>query len=103
MNKKGQKGVLGFALIVLLFVFIITSFALIDPFKEFLDTARDSDSLNCKGTDGFNQTDFDDDTELQRLTKRPTCFITGIGMIWFIGAFIVSAFVWLGRNWGRLK
>lgn len=105
MKKKGQQGILGFALLIVLFVFVIVAFVTIEPFKETLDVVRGTSSLNCKGTTGFNQTAFDSDTsnELNKLTRRPTCFITGLSMVWFIGAFIVAAFSWLLRNWRKLK
>lgn len=104
MNKKAQKsGVFGFALLAVGLIFILTSFALIDPFKEFLDTARDTSSLNCPGTTNFNQTDYDDDNSLEKLTRRPTCFVTGMLMVYFIGAFLISVMVWIVANWRRLS
>ena len=102
MNKKGQKAVFGFALLVLLFVFIITSFTIIDPFKETLDEVRGTSSLNCPGTPTFNQTDYDDDSSTEKLTRRPTCFVTGISMVYFIGSFIIAACVWLVANWRKV-
>ena len=103
-NKRAQKsGVFGFALIAVVFVLILAVFALIDPFKEFLDTARDTTSLNCPGTTGFDQTDYNNDTTLEKLTRRPTCFVTGISMVYFIGAFLISTLVWLVDNWRRLS
>ena len=106
MNKKGQKsGVLGFALITIAFVIMITAFATIEPFKEFLDTARDSTALNCKGTPNFNQTAFDNDesSPLNKLTRRPTCFVTGISMVYFIFAILIGLITWLLRNWRKLS
>ena len=103
-NKKAQKsGVFGFALLVVALIFILALFALIDPFKEFLDTARDNDSLNCPGTTGFNQTDYDDDNTLQKLTRRPTCFVTGMTMVYFIGAFLIGTIAWVIKNWRKLS
>ena len=103
MNKKARKEVFGFALIVVVFLFIIAAFALIDIFKESLDDARDTTSLNCPGTLNFNQTDYDDDPNFERLVRRPTCFITGISMFYFIGAWVIATFVWLVGNWRKLK
>ena len=103
MNKRAQKTVFGFALILLFFIFMIGAFATIEPMKEFLDDARSSTSLNCKGTDGFNQTAFDEDTTFQRLVRRPTCFVTGLTLIYFIGAFLIASLVWLVKSWGKLK
>ena len=103
-NKKAQKsGLFGFALLTVALLFILALFALIGPFKEFLDTARDNDSLNCPGTTGFNQTDYDDDVTLEKLTRRPTCFVTGISMVYFIGAFLIATVVWTIDNWRKLS
>ncbi len=96
------KAVFGFALLTVLFVLIIAAFATIDSFKETLDDVRDTTSLNCPGTPGFNQTDYDDDTSTEKLTRRPTCFVTGISMVYFIGSFIIAAFVWLVANWRKV-
>ncbi len=103
MNKRGQSAVFGFALITIFFVLMIAAFATIEPFKETLDDVRDTTSLNCPGTSSFNQTDYDDDTDVERLTRRPTCFVTGIGMVYFIGSFIIAAFVWLVNNWRKVS
>ncbi len=100
-SKKGQT--VGLALLLALFIFILVLFTTITPFKETLDTARDGSSLNCRGTTNFNQTAFDNDetNTVNKLTRRPTCFITGLSMVWFVFAFLLAAFVWLGKNWSR--
>jgi len=103
MNKRGQKAAFGFALLTVFFVLIIGSVATIEPFKETLDEVRGTSSLNCPGTLNFNQTDYDDDTSTERLTRRPVCFVTGISMVYFIGSFIIGAFVWLIANWRRVS
>lgn len=103
MNNKGQKGVLGFALLVLAFLFVITSFVTIDPLKESLDISRNSTSLNCPGVNGFNQTDFDDDTDFERSVRRPVCFATGISLVYFIGSFFLAVMVWVVAKWRLLK
>ena len=59
MNKKAQKGVFGFSLVVVAFVLILVLLAIIEPFKESLDDTRDTTSLNCPGTTNFNQTDYE--------------------------------------------
>lgn len=104
MNVKGQKGIFGFALLTVLFVFVIVAFVTIEPFKENLTDARDTTSLNCRGMPNFNETAYSDDegNKIAKLTRRPTCFITGISMVWFIGAFIIAAFSWLIRNWRKI-
>ncbi len=99
MNKKAQGITIGFALLVVFFVFTLGLAATIDPFKEVFDEARGNTFLNCPGTPDFNQTDFDDDDTFDKLNKRPTCFVTGIGIVWFIGAFFLAAVMWLVRNW----
>ena len=104
MNNKAQKsGVLGFALVALVFVFFMTLFATLEPFKEFLDTARDTTSLNCRGTTNFNQTAFDEQNDFEKLVTRPTCAVTGFAMVYFFGAFMIAAIVWLFDNWRRIS
>lgn len=102
MNKKGRGAVFGFALLTVLFILIITVFATIPVFKETLDDVRDTTSLNCPGTSSFDQTDYDNDTKVEKLTRRPVCFVTGFSMVYFVGSFIISAFVWLVTNWRRV-
>lgn len=105
INNKGQM--MGFALLIAAFLFVITAFALIPIFKDTLDDARDTTSLNCRGTPTFNETAFEEDTTnssvLAKLTRRPTCFVTGISMVWFILAFVFAVFVWLSANWTKKR
>ncbi|HEC39515.1 hypothetical protein LCGC14_0538340 [marine sediment metagenome] len=103
IGKKGRGGAIGFALLTVLFVIILTLTATIEPFKEVFDEARGNAFLNCPGTPDFNQTDFDDDDKFDKLNKRPVCFVTGIGMVWFIGAVLISSIMWLVSNWTRSK
>ena len=105
MNNKGQ--IMGFALLIAAFLFLLTAFALIPIFKDILDDSRDTTSLNCRGTPGFNETAFQEDTNdssvLARLTRRPTCFITGISMVWFELAFLFAVVIWLTNNWSKKR
>jgi len=94
------KGVIGMALVTVLFVLVLTLSGLVPVFKESLDNIRGASSLNCPGTPGFVQADFDNDTTLEKLNKRPVCFITGISLVWFVLGYIIYAVVWVGRNWG---
>ena len=105
MNKRGQKAVIGFALIIVAFLYIISSFGLIDSIKENLDVVRGSNSLNCRGTSTFNQTayDLDESDTTQKLTRRPTCFVTGMGLVYFIGSFLIAVVVWLVVQWRKIK
>ena len=108
MNNKGQgQGTIGWALLVVTIILVMTAFALIPIFKEVLDDVRGTSSLNCKGTTGFNQTAFDQDTvnasSIAKLTRRPTCFITGISMVWFEFAFLFAVAGWLVRNWTKKR
>lgn len=98
MNKQGQVRL--FALLTVFMLLFLGLMATIEPFKEVLDEARGNSFLNCPGTPNFNQSDFDDDDTFDRLNKRPTCFITGISMVWFIGAFLITSIMWLVRNAG---
>ena len=102
MNNKGQKAVIGISLLVVAFIFIITSFATIDPLKENLDISRNNTALNCPGTPGFDQTDYDNDTDFERRVRRPTCFVTGISMVYFVGTFFIATLVWMIAQWRRL-
>jgi len=103
MNIKSQASLIGFALLIAMFFFIIVAFALIEPLKEQLDNSRNQTSMNCPGTTGFDQTDYDNDTEFERLVRRPTCFVTGLSMVWFIMSFILAVIVWVGSNWRRMR
>lgn len=103
MNNKAQT--VGLALLIAWFVFIIVLFVTIEPLKETLDTARSGSNLNCKGTTTFNQTayDNDEDSTIAKLTKRPVCVVTGISMLWFVGAFLVASTGWLAKNWAKKR
>ena len=103
MNTKGQM--VGFALLTAVFVLILVAFVTIEPLKENLDTARDSTALNCRGTTNFNQTAFDNDegNTITKLTRRPTCFVTGLTMVWFIGAYAFAVVIWLANNWSKKR
>lgn len=102
MNKRGQKSSFGLVFVVVAFLLIISSFALIDPLIESLNTARDNTELNCPGTLTFNQSDYADDSDFERLVRRPTCFATGFLLVYFIGAFVIGVFVWTMKNWRRI-
>lgn len=99
MNRKGQAAAVGFGLLTVFFLLMLGLVATIEPFKEVFDEARGNINLNCPGTPNFNQTFFDNQSSFDKLNKRPTCFVTGIGMVWFVGAFFLSSVMWLVRNW----
>ncbi|KKN65810.1 hypothetical protein LCGC14_0477460 [marine sediment metagenome] len=103
MNKRGQM--VGFALLTAVFVFILIAFVTIEPLKENLDNARDSTALNCRGTVNFNQTAFDNDegNTIAKLTRRPTCFVSGLTMVWFIGTYLIFVVMWLAKNWTKKR
>lgn len=103
MNKKAQASMIGFVLLVVAFFSMIALFAIIDPFKEALDNTRQSSSLNCPGTPLFNQTDYDDDSDFERLVKRPTCFVTGISLVWYVFAVLFALSVWVVSNFRRYR
>ncbi len=98
-NKQGRGGAVGFALLTVFFVIVLTLAVTIDPFKEVLDEVRGNSFLNCPGTPDFNQSDFDDDDKFDKLNKRPVCFVTGATMFWFVGAVFLSSVMWLVTNW----
>ena len=103
MNKQGRGGAIGFGLLTVFLLLTLALVATIDPLKEGLEDARGNAFLNCPGTTNFNQSDYDDDDKFDKLNKRPTCFVTGIGMVWFIGAFFLASIMWLVRNWTGVK
>lgn len=103
MNKKGQKVLAGFALGMVAFVLILVLFGLIPVFEETLDEARGDSNLNCPGTPNFNETAYDEDNSDNRLIRRPTCFVTGISMIWYIGSFLLALFIWVVGNFKGAK
>ncbi len=104
MNKQAGTGLIGIALMIAAFMFMIVAFATIEPFKQALDDARDTTSLNCRGTTNFNQTAYDEDEDsvVAKLTRRPTCFITGMSLVYFIGAFLIATIAWVVRNWRKI-
>ena len=99
MNKKGRGGAIGFALLTVFLLLTLALVATIDPMKEVFDEARGNIFLNCPGTPDFNQTFFDNQTKFDKLNTRPVCFVTGIGMVWFVGSFFLASVMWLVRNW----
>lgn len=101
MNKKGQKALIGFALMTVFFVVALVLFGLIDPLKEALDTNRGDASLNCPGTASYNDSAYVIQSDFQKLVRRPTCFVTGQYMYFFVGIMIVSGIAWVYRNWRR--
>lgn len=104
MNNRGQlKATLGIGVVLIVAIIFFILIAFTDPIKEQLDNIRGNSSvssLNCPGTPGFNQTDYDDDTTGERLLKRPTCFATGMYLVYFACAVLIAAFVWA---WGKFK
>ena len=102
-GKQGTFLVRGFALLTVFMLFFLALMVTIEPFKEVFDDARGNSSLNCPGTPNFNQSDFDDDDKFDKINKRPVCFVTGIGMVWFVGAFLIASIMWVVRNWTGSK
>ncbi len=100
MNKRGVFGV-GFVYVLVFIVVALVAFATIDVFKETLDTVRAAEFLNCPGVPDFNLTDYVDDDEVERLTRRPTCFVTGVSMVWFISAVLFAGLAWVVENWRK--
>lgn len=81
-------------------ILILSLFVFISPFKENLDNARGlSSTLNCPGTPDHDVTDYQNDTTAQRLIRRPTCFVTGLSLVFFVGVYLVAVIVWLYSKW----
>lgn len=103
MNNKAQVALV--YVFVIFLVFLVT-FALISVFKDNMDKGRGysnsgtgTSGLNCPGTPTFNQTDYDEDTASQKLIRRPTCFVTGLSLVWFVGAILVTGIMWVYKRW----
>lgn len=103
MNNKGLNTTLGFSILIVGFILIITAFATIEPFKESLDDVRGNSALNCPGTPDYNSTAYEEQTDFEKLVKRPTCFITGITLVYFIGSVLIGIVAWIGSSWRRFK
>ncbi len=105
MNKKAQTATftLGFGLLAVFFVLFLILGSIIPPFKESLDESRGTSSLNCPGTPGHNATAYAEDGDFNRLVRRPTCFVTGVSMVWFIVTFLIASSMWVISNWRALK
>ncbi len=103
MNNKGQLGTMGFALVMVFFIIAVVLFSTIEPFKENLNVVRDNKSLNCPGTLGHDVTDYNNDTAFERLVRRPTCFVTGFSMVYFISSVLIASAVWVIRNWSKKR
>lgn len=99
MNNRGVG--FGFGILTVMAVLLLGALATIEPLKEAFDTARGDSALNCPGTPNFNQTAFDLDNNnvFEKLNKRGPCFVTGIGIVWFIGGFALALVVWVTKNW----
>lgn len=96
MDNKGQIWMI---YVLIFFIIVITLFSLIPVWKEGLDLARGANNgLNCPGTPDFNATDYGDDTASQRLIRRPPCFVSGISMIYFTGAVLIVAAMWVYKK-----
>lgn len=100
MNKKAKFEV-GAVLILVAIIFLFVAFATIDPLKESLDNNRNNATLNCPDAPNFNQTAYDLQNTTEKLTYRPTCFITGISLVWYIGIIVIALAVWVVKNWRR--
>ena len=104
MNKNGKLEV-GMVFVLVFFILLIVAFSTIEPLKESLDNNRGNSTtmngLNCPGTPTFDQDNYDDDSTLEKLTRRPTCFVTGMSMVWFIGVVIFAGLTWVVRNWRK--
>lgn len=98
MNKSGQLW-LGFALVF--FLLVLTAFSTIEPLKETLDNVRGNTGLNCPNTPTFNQTSYDLNSSTEKLTYRPTCFVTGISLVWFIGFILIAGVIWVYNHWRK--
>ena len=104
MNKRGGFQV-GIVLVLVLFLMLLITFSTIEPMKENLDANRgatgSNTGLNCPGTVTHDATDYANDTNFEKLVRRPTCFITGISMVWFVSVVIFVYGAWALTNWRK--
>jgi len=99
MNRKGGF-IMGMMVTLVFFILILALFGMIEPLKENFDTARGSGStLNCPGTPTHDPVDYANDTTEQKLIRRPVCFVTGLGLVWFVGAFLIASVIWVFSKW----
>ena len=73
----------------------VTVLALVEPLKTNLDANRGGSTLNCPGTPDFNSTSYGQQTTFTKLVYRPTCFVTGVSMVWFVGAVLLGGITWV--------
>ncbi len=101
MNKKNKQGQVWAVFIIIGIFLMIVLFSTIDIWKESLDTARQRDNLNCRDVDDFDEVAYENQTDSEKLSKRPTCFVTGISMFWFMAAYIFAVIVWIVKQTRR--
>lgn len=101
-DKRGRFEV-GIVFAMIFVMIAMTSFSFIEPLRESLNTIRGGDNLNCQGVSDFNQTAFDEQSELARNTNRPTCFVTGLTIIYLIGSVLIFGVIWVVDNWRKRR
>lgn len=99
MNDRAQSASIGAVLLVVGFILALALFSTIDPLKESLDNNRGDSSLNCPGTPDHDPVDYGNDTDFEKLVRRPTCFVTGLSMVWFVSVFLIAVAIWIVKNW----
>ena len=79
-NKKGQAIFVGIMICVMA---IITTIMLIEPMKDFLDIAMDTDHLDCTNTS-------------ITVGQKAACVITDWMLPYFVGVCFAVAIGWIG-------
>jgi len=74
MNKKAQTVFVGIMIAVVVFV---TAVVMIEPIKDFIDTARSPSNLDC-------------DNSSINVYKRGTCVLAGMYLPYFFGVVVLA-------------
>lgn len=98
MNNRGQKLMTG---VVIFLILMLMAFSFIGPLKESLDNNRGGSTLNCPGTPDFDQAAYASENNFEKIVYRPTCFITGISMVYFIGIVLIAGIIWVYTNFAK--
>ncbi len=101
MNDKRGGLEVGIVFFLVFSILAITLFSFIEPLKESLDNIRGGDNLNCIGVADFNETAFNEQSELEKDTKRPTCFATGLTIVYLIATVLIMGIIWVVENWRK--
>ena len=87
MNKRGGYWL---AWVTLSLVLLITLSATISPLMDSLNTTRQGTALNCPDVSDFNSTRYDAQNSFEKLVYRPTCFVTGLSILYWVFSVLIA-------------